>query len=120
MSMPLNKLAEFEGFGHEVFGRRFSIFLDFDGTLAPIVETPVLAELSPATREVVDELSRIYPVAIVSGRGLDDLTEKVGLGGVAFAANHGMTIRSATLGKASKGFEMDHDIGGEKSAAIRE
>jgi len=120
VSISLNSLSGFEGFGYEVFGKKLSVFLDFDGTLAPIAETPELAELSPASREAVGRLSRIYPVAIVSGRGLDDLTEKVGLGCVAFAANHGMAIRSARARQAFEGFEMDYDIGREKNAAIRE
>ncbi len=120
MSIFLDSFSDFEVFGNEVSRKKLSIFLDFDGTLAAIADTPDLARLSPASREAVAGLSSIYPVAIVSGRGLDDLTEKVGLGGVAFAANHGMAIRSAMRGKAAEGFEMDCDIGPKKKAAIRE
>ncbi|VAV83114.1 Trehalose-6-phosphate phosphatase [hydrothermal vent metagenome] len=129
MSAPLNNIEDFEGFGREVVGRRLSgrrlpgrrlsLFLDFDGTLAPIAETPALAELPPGSREVLKRLSSIYPVAVISGRGLADIREKVGLTNITYGANHGMTIRSAPPETASKGFEMDYDIGADKLEELK-
>ncbi|HER40718.1 MAG TPA: beta-phosphoglucomutase family hydrolase, partial [Salinimicrobium catena] len=46
------------------------LFLDFDGTLSPIVEHHEDAEISEEMRSLVRELSKKYPVAVVSGRGL--------------------------------------------------
>ncbi len=158
MSLPLNSHDDFEGFGREVFGQKFfgrkfserklpgrklferklpgrklSLFLDFDGTLAPIAGTPALAELPPASREVLRRLCFIYPVAVISGRGLVDIREKVGLTGITYGANHGMTIRSGPSGPGSRlsgtvsqpsgsacrGFEMDYDVGAERLVELR-
>ncbi|VAV83295.1 Trehalose-6-phosphate phosphatase [hydrothermal vent metagenome] len=80
--------------------RKLSLFLDFDGTLAPIAETPALAELPLNSREVLSRLSLIYPVVVISGRGLADIMEKVGLANITYGANHGMTIRSGPSGTA--------------------
>ncbi|HEY6552324.1 MAG TPA: trehalose-phosphatase, partial [Vicinamibacteria bacterium] len=41
---------------------------DYDGTLAPIVEDPASAHMRSATRELLHEVARGYPVAIISGR----------------------------------------------------
>ncbi|HAJ82848.1 MAG TPA: trehalose-phosphatase, partial [Zunongwangia profunda] len=44
------------------------IFLDFDGTLAPIVENHEDAGMDDETREIVKQLSNKYAIAVVSGR----------------------------------------------------
>ena len=45
-----------------------AFFLDYDGTLTPIVSRPELATLSEEAREVVRELAKMFPTAIVTGR----------------------------------------------------
>lgn len=70
------------------------LFSDFDGTLAPIVDTPDLAILPERTRQLLHTLKcqpRIT-VAIVSGRALDDIKSKVGIDGVTYVGNHGLEI----------------------------
>ncbi|WP_164471792.1 trehalose-phosphatase [Halosimplex salinum] len=69
--------------------------LDFDGTLAPIVDDPDAAELPPAVRDRVAGLADCpsVDVAVVSGRELSDLRDRVGLDGVAYAGNHGLELR---------------------------
>lgn len=47
---------------------------DFDGTLAPIVDDPAEARMSPSTWTQLDRLARLAPVAVVSGRAREDLT----------------------------------------------
>jgi len=71
--------------------------LDFDGTLAPIVEDPAEATIDPACWSVVADLatSESVTVAIVSGRALEDLHERVGLDTVVYAGNHGLELRRA-------------------------
>jgi trehalose-phosphatase len=66
--------------------------LDFDGTLTPIVDHPSAAVLSPRSREVLERLSSREGVqmAVMSGRNLDDLQEKVGLNGVFLAGSSGL------------------------------
>ena len=48
--------------------RRGAVFLDYDGTLTPIVDRPELAVLSGEVREVLGRLARLTPVTVVSGR----------------------------------------------------
>ncbi|WP_433625475.1 trehalose-phosphatase [Halomicrococcus sp. NG-SE-24] len=70
------------------------VLLDFDGSLAPIVEDPDAAALPDETREAVVDL-RDAPnvqVGIVSGRQLADLRERVDVDGVAYAGNHGLEL----------------------------
>jgi trehalose 6-phosphate phosphatase len=70
------------------------IGLDFDGTLTPLVDTPEAAILDPCVRETLVALLAIPSVAIavISGRALADVREKVGLDGIVFAGNHGLEI----------------------------
>ncbi len=68
--------------------------LDFDGTLAPIVDRPEQAVLPAATREVLRELRQIsgVTVSIVSGRSLADIMPRVGIDGLIYSGNHGLEI----------------------------
>ena len=60
------------------------LFLDYDGTITPIVELPELAVLSPETRELLHGISRSlrYAVCIISGRPIADVRKLAGLEGV--------------------------------------
>ena len=68
------------------------VFLDYDGTLTPIVATPDLAVLSEDMREVVKELSLRCKVSIVSGRATSDVQSKVQINGIFYAGSHGFEI----------------------------
>jgi trehalose 6-phosphate phosphatase len=58
-----------------------AIFVDFDGTLAPIVEDPATAAPLPGAVEVLRGLAERYGlVAVVSGRPIDFLYEHLGEG----------------------------------------
>ncbi len=78
----------------QIGGRSCVIFLDYDGTLTPIVDTPDLAILDNDVRSLVSKLSDIYDVAIVSGRATDDVRGKVGIDGIFYAGSHGFEIIS--------------------------
>jgi trehalose 6-phosphate phosphatase len=78
------------------------VFLDYDGTLSPIAPRPELATLPEETRDVVRRLADRYPVAILSGRGREDVATLVGLEGIAYAGSHGYDI-------AGPGFR--HEVG---------
>lgn len=69
--------------------------LDFDGTLAPIVDRPGQAMLPADTAAALRALAARPDtiVAIVSGRALDDVAERVALEGLFHAGNHGFEIR---------------------------
>jgi alpha,alpha-trehalase len=69
-----------------------AIFLDYDGTLTPIVQDPKEAMLPDRTRKVIRQLTEHYSVAIISGRDLDDVQKMVGIGDIAYAGSHGLDI----------------------------
>lgn len=81
-----------ERFGDRVRGE-LAVFLDYDGTLTPIVDDPDDALLTDEMRGAVTELAATTLVAIVSGRDLEDVRAKVGIDGLAYAGSHGFDIR---------------------------
>ena len=76
----------------EAGGRGLALFLDYDGTLTPIVERPEDAVLDERTRDAVRLLASRHAVAVVSGRDLEDLRMRVGIEGLAYAGSHGFDI----------------------------
>jgi alpha,alpha-trehalase len=72
--------------------RRAAVFLDYDGTLTPIVERPDLAILSPDIRATLERLSKVCTVVIVSGRERRDVARLVGSDGIVYAGAHGFDI----------------------------
>jgi trehalose 6-phosphate phosphatase len=77
-----------------------SLFLDFDGTLAPIVNDPADAWLGPEVRRRLTALAARDDtlVAIVSGRALADLRLRVGIASAIYAGNHGLEISGPDIG----------------------
>jgi trehalose 6-phosphate synthase/phosphatase len=75
-------------------GHQLALFLDYDGTLAPIAEHPSSARLSTAMRAAVEACSERgdTDVTVVSGRALADVQKLVGLPGLTYAGNHGLEI----------------------------
>jgi alpha,alpha-trehalase len=69
-----------------------ALFLDYDGTLTPIVERPERAVLDDGMREAVRRLAASCPVAVVSGRDLADVRERVAIPGIHYAGSHGFDI----------------------------
>lgn len=67
---------------------------DFDGTLAPIEADPDAPEIVPENREILRALrdTEGVRVAVVSGRALSDVRERVGIEGIAYAGNHGLEL----------------------------
>lgn len=66
------------------------IFLDFDGTLAPIVSRPSSARLPKKTRAILQALVQRFPVVVISGRDLQDIDARVGIDDVIYAGSHGL------------------------------
>ncbi len=68
------------------------IFLDYDGTLTPIVSKPSSAQILPSQKELIKNIS-VCPnvrVAVVSGRSLSDIKEKMGIHPLIYMGNHGL------------------------------
>jgi trehalose 6-phosphate phosphatase len=78
---------------------RVLLCLDYDGTLTPLVDRPEQASLSPAVRKALTKLHRPprVHVAVVSGRCLADVKERVGLADLIYAGNHGLEIHGPSL-----------------------
>jgi len=62
---------------------------DFDGTLAPIVPRPADARLSLAVSTRLARLSRRFPVAIVTGRSVEDVQARLGFEPQYVIGSHG-------------------------------
>ena len=70
-----------------------AILTDIDGTLAPIVPTPDMSEVSEELRGLLRELSAEYLlVAGISGRKTQDAFDLIGLDEVVYFGNHGFEI----------------------------
>ncbi|MDS0282038.1 trehalose-phosphatase [Haloarcula onubensis] len=68
------------------------VALDFDGTLAPIMDDPDAPQITQANLRAVERLVD-HPdtlVAVVSGRQLADLRPRVGIEGIRYVGNHGL------------------------------
>ena len=72
---------------------RAALFLDVDGTLAPIVPRPEDAFVPPETRVELRRLVSSYElVACVSGRPGDDARRVVGVDGIVYVGEHGLEL----------------------------
>jgi trehalose-phosphatase len=69
-----------------------AVFLDYDGTLVPIAPRPDQAILPVQTRAMLERLAGSCPVAIVTGRALDDIVRLVDSPLLFYAASHGYDI----------------------------
>ncbi|KAK1288602.1 putative trehalose-phosphate phosphatase 6 [Acorus calamus] len=91
-------LGMFEQITSASKGKQIVMFLDYDGTLSPIVEDPDRAFMSDAMRAVVREVARYFPTAIVSGRCRDKVYSFVQLAELYYAGSHGMDIKGPSKG----------------------
>jgi trehalose-phosphatase len=75
------------------------LFLDFDGTLSPIVDHPGLAILPSKPRKILAELAQreSFVVIVMSGRALADLHPRVDVAHLIYAGNHGLEISGRGL-----------------------
>ena len=93
-------------------GSELAVFLDYDGTLTPIVDRPDLAVLSDPMRASVRRLAGLCTVAIVSGRDREDVAGLVGLDDLAYAGSHGFDI------SGPGGLRIEHQEGAAFSEAV--
>jgi trehalose 6-phosphate phosphatase len=79
---------------HEVLQQfawsRVLLAFDYDGTLAPIVSKPDRAIMRHTTRRLLDELVKLYPCMVISGRAQRDVMQRLhGIGVHKIIGNHG-------------------------------
>lgn len=82
---------------------RVLLAFDFDGTLAPIVKNRDAAHMRPETAKAFQELCRLAPCAVISGRSLADLQPRLQNAKVQHVVgNHGLEYA-----KVDKRFEKE-------------
>jgi trehalose-phosphatase len=72
--------------------RESMLFLDFDGTLSPIVADPGSARLVDGAAEALELVARVCPVAVLSGRDLADVRSRIDIPGLWYAGSHGFEL----------------------------
>lgn len=72
---------------------------DFEGTLTPILEEPETVKLPLPIRQVLQQLGQRdnVSVALISGRSLEDLRQRVGVPSWIYVGNHGLEISGPEL-----------------------
>lgn len=79
--------------------RNILLFLDYDGTLTPIVGRPEKAVIGINTKGVLERLSKLLncKIAIISGRALVDIRRIVGLKNIIYSGTHGLEIEGPRI-----------------------
>ncbi|KAL6655912.1 hypothetical protein ACP70R_006738 [Stipagrostis hirtigluma subsp. patula] len=95
-------LGKFEQIVAASESKRIVMFLDYDGTLSPIVDDPDAAFMSETMRMAVRSVARHFPTAIVSGRCRDKVFEFVKLAELYYAGSHGMDIKGPATKTSSR------------------
>ncbi len=85
-------LDNFTEIARRLGGKKLALFLDYDGTLAPVVDRPEDAQLSGGMENLLKKLASLCRVAIISGRDLSDVRNRVGLKNLIYAGSHGFDI----------------------------
>jgi trehalose 6-phosphate phosphatase len=72
------------------------VALDYDGTLAPITDDPELARMRETTRGLLQTVTTLYRVIVISGRAQPDALRKLrGTGVFEVVGNHGIEPHNA-------------------------
>jgi trehalose 6-phosphate phosphatase len=90
---------------------RLLLAFDFDGTLTPIVNSPEAARLSPAISAQLQRLGERHPLAIVTGRAIEDVSARLGFTPRFIVGNHG----AQTLSQGPQGASLTESEGSVSS-----
>ncbi|MBD3262352.1 MAG: trehalose-phosphatase [Candidatus Altiarchaeales archaeon] len=94
--------------------RKRFLFLDYDGTLTPIVSTPDKAVLPKENREILEEIAgkKDTVTSIVSGRMLEEIKRLVSLENIYYVGDHGLNITGPS-------FNWTHPKASEAAEEVR-
>jgi len=92
-----NAIEAWQAIRSRMRGKRPVVFLDYDGTLSPIVKEPDNAHMKDGMRSVLRRVSAAYTTAIITGRSREKVYQFVQLDDVYYAGSHGFDI-SGPLG----------------------
>ncbi|PIN26674.1 Trehalose-phosphatase [Handroanthus impetiginosus] len=109
-------LKSFETIMDRARNRKLVMFLDYDGTLSPIVDDPDLAFMSNDMRFALKGVAKYFPTAIINGRSRNKEYELVGLKELYYAGSHGMDIMFLmrdTLSKNHRNYVKSTDHAGK-------
>jgi trehalose-phosphatase len=113
MAKPIGNLPHALTHGDELvrrlIGKVPAVFLDYDGTLTPIVDRPEDAVISQDMRNAIRRLAERCSVCVVSGRDRRVVQELMGLDDLIVAGSHGFDIWSPEEGaiKREEGAEFE-------------
>jgi len=89
-----------------------ALFLDYDGTLTPIVSDPEKALLSERNHTTISQLAALIPVAVISGRDRANVASKINIDSLIYAGSHGYDITGPN------GLDMQYGPGLETLPAL--
>ena len=95
-------LKSFKKIEDQFKDKEIVIFFDYDGTVTPIVSHPKDAILSEEMKNTLIKLSNQCTLAVISGRGLNDIKSLVGIKGIHYAGSHGYEIEGPSI-------KMEHE-----------
>lgn len=89
-------MEDYDNYLEEYVGnsKKFALLLDYDGTLAQIMPHPNLTYMTDYTKEALVNISsnpNVF-IAVISGRAVDNVKEKVDIENIVYAGNHGLEI----------------------------
>jgi hypothetical protein len=90
-------LAQIDDIRSIICMKRVVVFLDYDGTLTPIVSNPDHAFMSAAMRRTVQSIAEMFPTAIISGRARSKVEGFVQLPELFYAGSHGLDIKGPVV-----------------------
>jgi trehalose-phosphatase len=109
-----NALERVDALLDRLRGRQPAVFLDYDGTLTPIVDRPEDAVISEETRDAVRRIARRCSVCVVSGRDRPVVQQLMGLDDLIVAGSHGFDIWSPSGGA------IEREEGGEYHGLLQQ
>ena len=88
---PPHLLENIEAIEPLVSAGRLGLIVDFDGTISEFKDRPDQAKIFPGCVQPLRDLSiRLALVAVMSGRGVEDIRRRTGIESLTYVGNHGV------------------------------